>query len=176
MDEESRSLAVKNQILHTHPHTRDQHDWKPLRVTVSFLNLAGETEVILHVPPDMRMGTVAIHAVQHLYRKERLCLGSCTSDNKATLIRVITRDGLDIGDNTLCRAWLIGSKRQGSVVPKWMLEGEHARRQQFFDQMEMTICHRDIARLVVAQTTVGEAALTDAQDPLSRFGLSHWPP
>ncbi len=78
----------------------------------------------------MRMGTVALHAVQFLYQQALSPLPTSANADKPFHIRVLTIEGLDVGDNMLCRAWLIGSKRPGSVVPKWMLEGEHDRRQQ----------------------------------------------
>ncbi len=115
-----------------------------------FTNFAGETEVTLHVPPDMRMGTVASYAVQHLLDTRCQLLGSSIFAAEGPLIRVITQQGLDIGANKLCRAWLIGSKCPGSVVPKW-IEGKHGRRARVFDNAGMVARRQAMARQVVAE-------------------------
>ncbi len=123
---------------------------------VTFVNLAGEAEAILHVPPEMRVDTVASHAIQYLYDLRRQQLGPNSSPKDAPLIRVITQQGLDVGSNKLCRAWLISSKWPGSVVPKWMIDGEHDRRRVFFDRAHVA------RRQAMAQIAVVEADQREA--------------
>ncbi len=105
------------------------------------------------------MATVAIHAVQYLYKKTHSPLQPGATDAKRVRLRILTTDGLDIGDNLLCRAWLIGSKYPGSVVPKWMLDGEHDRRQKCFDQMEAAAFQMDTSLLEDTRPTTWEGGL-----------------
>ncbi len=93
IDETSRREAVRKQILHVHPRTRDQHVWVPQRVKVWFTNIAGETEVKLHVPPEMRMGTVASHAVQYLHDSRHQKLGPHMSAAEGPLIKTPRQRG-----------------------------------------------------------------------------------
>ncbi len=126
--EQSREQAVRNQMLGIHPTTAANHQLS--RVKVSFVNIAGETELILHAPPDIRY--------PHLIDFAEDLLGlyvhrDTEPDPSLPHLQVLTPEGAVIHNDVVYKAWLLGSKHPGSAVPKWMWTEEMNRRQQYHE-------------------------------------------
>ncbi len=79
-----------------------------------FTSMAGDTEVTLHEPPEMRSSEVTAYAA----RQMELKASEGPTNVNISVLPVITPDGQDIGGNRIFNALLIASTKPGSMVPK----------------------------------------------------------
>ncbi len=98
---------------------------------VVFTSMVGDHDLVLWVPPEMRLSLVMELASDHLHYRAML-----QEENLHRIIdiQVITPEGRDIRSDGTFRAWLVGSKQPGSLFSRWMLKVELSRLETYFAQ------------------------------------------